>query len=182
MPPRVSLFLQKHNLPFWLAVLFFFFLFLRDNVSACQCSGPGATTCQAIGPQSAVFLGVVDSIEDPSFFGFLKVVSLRSSISFRDQYWMYSDQVTVVFTVEEWFSGQPQKTARLHINKFLGACGYEYHPGDLFFHKGERYLVYAATTTAFSLPTIAARHAARMTKTTRKSKTSAACIACLPPS
>lgn len=142
MPPHVCLFPQKHNLPFWLAVLFLF-LFLCDNVSACQCSGPGPTTCQAIGPQSAVFLGVVDSIETPSFFGFLKVVSLRSSISFRNQYWMYSDQVTVVFTVEEWFSGQPQKTARLHINKFLGACGYEYHPGDLFFHKGERYLVYA---------------------------------------
>ena len=63
---------------------------------------------------------------------------------FPNQYWMYSDKVTVVFTVEEWFSGEPQKTARLHINKFLGACGYEYHPGDLFFHKGERYLVYAA--------------------------------------
>ena len=144
MRPHVSLFPQKHSLPFWLAVLFLFFLFLRDNVSACQCSGPGPTTCQAIGPQSAVFLGVVDSIETPSFFGFLKVVSVRSSISFRNQYWMYSDKVTVVFTVEEWFSGQPQKTARLHINKFLGACGFEYHPGDLFFHKGERYLVYAA--------------------------------------
>jgi hypothetical protein len=140
VPPHVSLFPRKHSL---LAVLFLFFLFLRDDVWACQCSGPGPTTCQAIGPQSAVFLGVVDSIETPSFFGFLKVVSLRSSISFRDQYWMYSDKVTVVFTVEEWFSGRPQKTARLHINKFLGACGYEYHPGDLFFHKGERYLVYA---------------------------------------
>lgn len=142
MPPYVSLFPQKHGLFFWLAVLFFF-LSLSDIVSACQCSGPGPTPCQAIGPQSAVFLGVVESIETPSFLGFLKVVSLRSSISFREQYWMYSDKVTVVFTVEEWFSGQPQKTPRLHINKFLGACGYEYHPGDLFFHKGERYLVYA---------------------------------------
>jgi hypothetical protein len=85
----------------------------------------------------------VDSIETPSFLDFLKVASPRSSISFRDQYAMFSDNVTVVFTAEEWFSGQPQKTARLHINKFLGACGYEYHPGDLFFHKGERYLVYA---------------------------------------
>lgn len=113
-------------------------------MSACQCSGrPGPTPCQAIDPQSAVFLGVVDSIETPSFFGFLKVVSVRSSISFRDQYWIYSDKVTVVFKVEEWFSGQPQKTARLHINKSLGACGYEYHPGDIFFHKRERYLVYA---------------------------------------
>jgi Carboxypeptidase regulatory-like domain len=133
----------KRSLPFRLTMLFLFFFALHDNVYACQCSGPGPTPCQAIGPHSAVFLGVVDSIETPSFFGFLKGVSVRSSISFRDQYWMYSDQVTVVFTVEEWFSGQPQKTAHLHINKSLGACGYEYHPGDLFFHKGERYLVYA---------------------------------------
>jgi hypothetical protein len=73
-----------------------------------------------------------------------KVVNLRSSISLREQYAMFSDNVTVVFTVEEWFSGQPQKTARLHITRFLGACGYEYRPGDLFFHKGERYLVYAS--------------------------------------
>jgi len=85
----------------------------------------------------------VDSTETPSFFDFLKVVSVRSSISFRDQYARFSDNVTVVFTAEEWFSGQPEKTARLHITKFLGSCGYEYHPGDLFFHKGERYLVYA---------------------------------------
>jgi len=143
MLPHVSLIPQKHSLPFWLAVLFLFLLFLCDNASACQCSGPGPTTCQAIGPQSAVFLGVVDSIETPSFFGFLQVVSLRSPISFRDQYWTYSDKVTVVFTVEEWFSGQPQKTARLQVTRFLGACGYEFRPGDLFFHKGERYLVYA---------------------------------------
>ena len=143
MPPHVSRFPQKHSLPFWLAALFVFLLFPRDNVSACQCTRPGPTPCQAIGPQSAVFLGVVDSIETPSFVGFLKVVSVRSSISFRDQYWMYSDKVTVVFAVEEWFSGHPQKMARLQINKSLGACGYEYHPGDLFFHKGERYLVYA---------------------------------------
>ena len=143
MPLRVSLFPQKQSLPSWLAVLFLFLIFFPHNVSACQCSGARPTTCQAIGPQSAVFLGVVDAIETPSFFGFLKVVSLRSSISFRDQYWMYSDHVTVAFTVEEWFSGQPLKTARLHINRSLGACGYEYHPGDLFFHKGERYLVYA---------------------------------------
>lgn len=142
MPPYVSLFPQKHGLFFWLAVLFFF-LSVSDIVSACQCSGPGPTPCQAIGPQSAVFLGVVESIETPSLLGFLKVVSLRSSISFREQYWMYSDKVTIVFTVGEWFSGQPRKTPRLHINKFLGACGYEYRPGDLFFHKGERYLVYA---------------------------------------
>ena len=142
MPRYTSLFPQKRGLFFWLAVLFFF-LSLSDIVSACQCSGPGPTPCQAIGPQSAVFLGVVESIETPSFLGFLKVVSLRSSISFRQQYWMYSDTVTVVFTAEEWFSGQPQKTPRLHINKSLGACGYEYRQGDLFFHKGERYLVYA---------------------------------------
>jgi hypothetical protein len=143
VPPHVSRFRQKHSLPFWLTVLFFF-LFFHDSVSACQCSGPGPTPCQAIGPHSAVFLGVVDSIETPSFFGFLKVASVRSPISFREQYWMYADKVTVVFSVEEWFSGQPQKTSRLHINKFLGACGYEYKPGDLFFHKGERYLVYAS--------------------------------------
>ena len=137
------LFRQKYRLTFWLRVLSFFF-FLHDNVSACMCDGRGPTTCQAIGPHSAVFLGVVDSIETPSFFGFVREVRLRSPISFRNQYWMYSDEVTVVFNVEEWFSGQPQKTARLHINKFLGACGYEYRPGDLFFHKGERYLVYAS--------------------------------------
>jgi hypothetical protein len=113
-------------------------------MSACQCTGSGPTPCQAIGPHSAVFLGVVDSLETPSFFDFLNVVSVRSSISFRNQYAMFSDNVTVVFSVEEWFSGQPQKTARLHITKFLGSCGYEYHQGDLFFHKGERYLVYAS--------------------------------------
>jgi hypothetical protein len=146
VPQHVSLFRQKHSLPFWLTVLFlfFFFLFLHDDVSACQCGGPGPTPCQAIGPHSAVFLGVVDSIETPSFFDFLKVVSVRSSISLRNQYAMFSDNATVVFTVEEWFSGQPQKTARLHITRFLGSCGYEYHPDDLFFHKGERYLVYAS--------------------------------------
>lgn len=138
-----NLFRQKHGLTFWLRVFLFFFLFLHGNVSACTCDGRGPTTCQAIGPHSAVFLGTVDSIETPSFFGFVKEVKFRSPISFRNQYWMYSDEVTVVFNVEEWFSGKPQKTARLHINKFLGACGYEYHPGDLFFHKGERYLVYA---------------------------------------
>lgn len=143
MPPHVSLFRQKHSLSFRLAVLFLFLLFLNGNVSACQCGRPGPTTCQAIGPHSAVFLGAVNSIEIPSFFDFLKVVSLRSSVSFRDQYWEFTDNITVVFTVEEWFSGQPQKTARLHIRRFLGACGYEYKPGDLFFHKGERYLVYA---------------------------------------
>ena len=143
MPPHVLLCRKKTNLVFWLTALFLFLLFADGNVSACQCGSPGPTTCQAIGPHSAVFLGVVDSIETPSYFDFLKVVSLRSSVSVRDQYWEFSDRVTVVFTVEEWFSGQSQKTARLHINKFLGACGYEYHPGDLFFHKGERYLVYA---------------------------------------
>jgi hypothetical protein len=141
--PHVLLGRRKPSLVFWLTALFLFLLFANGNVSACQCSGPGPTTCQAIGPHSAVFVGVVDSIETPSYFGFLKVVSLRSSISVRNQYWEFSDKVTVVFTVEEWFSGQPQKTARLQINKFVGACGYEYHPGDLFFHKGERYLVYA---------------------------------------
>ena len=143
MAPHVSLFPRKQSLCFWLAVLFLFFSFLCDNVSACSCTGPGPTTCQAIGQQSAVFLGVVDSIETPSFLGFLKIVNFHSSISFRDQLSIYSDRVTVVFSVEEWFSGQPEKTARLQINKSLGACGYEYHPGDLFFHKGERYLVYA---------------------------------------
>lgn len=141
---HISLFRQKHGLPFQLIELLLFLFFLHDNLSACTCDGRGPTTCQAIGLHSAVFLGVADSIEIPSVFGFLKVVSLRSSMSFRNQYWMHSDRVTVVFRVEEWFSGQPQKTARLHINKFLGACGYEYIPGDLFFHKGERYLVYAS--------------------------------------
>ena len=142
MPSQLFLFRQKRSPAFWLA-LFLSLPFFQGNVSACTCDGRGPTTCQAIGPGSAVFLGVVDSIEAPSFFDFLKVASPRSSISFRDQYAMFSDKVTVVFTAEEWFSGQPQKTARLHINKFLGACGYEYHHGDLFFHKGERYLVYA---------------------------------------
>jgi hypothetical protein len=141
--PLVSLFRQKHTLPFWLAVLFLFSLFPHDNVSACQCSGPGPTPCQAIVPHSAVFIGRVDSIETPSFFAFLKSVSLRSSIPFREQYWAFSNNVTVVFTVEECFRGQPQKIGRLHITKFLGSCGYEYRPGDFFFHKGERYLDYA---------------------------------------
>ena len=143
MPPQVSPIARNHTFRFWLAPVFLVFLLLCDDVSACQCSGPGPTTCQAIGPHSAVFLGVADSIETPSFLGFLKFVRLHSPISFHDQYEMYSDRVTVVFTVEEWFSGQPRKTARLQINKFIGACGYEYHPGDLFFHKEERYLVYA---------------------------------------
>jgi Carboxypeptidase regulatory-like domain len=143
VPPHVLVYRKKSSPVFWFTTLFLFLLFANGNVSACQCGRPGPTTCQAIGPHSAVFLGVVDSIETPSYFDFLKVVSLRSSISFREQYWEFSDRVTIVFTAKEWFSGQPQKTARIHINKFLGACGYEYHPGDLFFHKGERYLVYA---------------------------------------
>ena len=138
-------FRQQHRLRDGPALLFLIscFLLINDSVAACMCSGPGPTPCQAIGPHSAVFLGVVDSFETPSILGFLQVVSVRSEVSFRDQYWNYSDEVTVVFNAEEWFSGQPQKTARLHINKFLGACGYEFHPGDLFFHKGQRYLVYA---------------------------------------
>src|SRR6267142_853795 len=117
VPPHVLLCRKKGSLVFWLTALFLFLLFANGNVSACQCSSSGPTTCQAIGPHSALFLGVVDSIETPSYFDFLKVVSFRSSISVRDQYWEFSDKVTVVFTVEEWFSGQPQKTARLHINK-----------------------------------------------------------------
>jgi hypothetical protein len=141
--PRVYFFQQKHTLSFWLTAFFFPLLLLSSNISACQCGSPGPTSCQAIGPSSTVFLGVVDSIEIPSYFDFLKVVSLRSPSSFREQYWEFADNVTVVFTVEEWFSGKPQKTVGLHIRKFLGACGYEYHPDDLFFHKGERYLVYA---------------------------------------
>lgn len=137
---------QKHGFTFWLAVLLLFIFSLNDHALACLCDETGPTTCQAIHSHAAVFLGVVESIETPSIFGFVKEVRIRSPISFRNQYSMYSDEVTVVFTVEEWFSGQPQKMARLHINKFLGACGYEYRPGDLFFHKGERYLVYASDT------------------------------------
>lgn len=143
MPQNLSLFRQRYGLFAWITAVFLFFFCFNPSASACACGGPGPTTCQAIGPHSAVFLGVVDSIETPSFFDFVKVVNLRSSIPFRSQYAIFSDNVTVVFTVEEWFSGQPQKTARLHITKSLGSCGYEYHPGDLFFHKGERYLVYA---------------------------------------
>jgi hypothetical protein len=126
-----------------LSVAFLFLFCLNLSTSACSCDGPGPTPCQAIGPHSTVFLGSVDSIETPSFYRFLSVASLRSPLSFRNQYTAFSNNVAVVFTVEEWFSGQPQKTARLYVTKSIGSCGYEFRPGDFFFRKGERYLVYA---------------------------------------
>lgn len=129
-------------LPARVAAVFLVFLAFHPAAQACSCSRI-PTSCQSIGPDSAILLGEVTSIESGSFFGFLKVAKFFSGPSLLEQYRWYSDRVTVVFNVEETFSGTPQKTARLHIGKYIGACGYEYRPGELFFKKSERYLVYA---------------------------------------
>ncbi len=47
------------------------------------------------------------------------------------------------FSVEQVFKGAPAHELSVRVTKFLGSCGFEYKPGELYFKKGEKYLVYA---------------------------------------
>jgi len=56
---------------------------------------------------------------------------------------MFRDEVIVNFSVEETYKGSSALELPVRVGKFGGSCGFEYKPGELYFKKGQKYLVYA---------------------------------------
>ena len=110
--------------------LLFWMAFGGRIVLACSCAGPGPVPCGELSPSSAVFVGTVQTIENPPP-DFDQVP--ESSVDMRtvDQ----SGYAHYHFRVDEEISG----TQTTDIDVFSGRGGADciYH-----FQKGEQYLVF----------------------------------------
>lgn len=89
-----------------------------------------------------IFLGTVESIENRPWSEFWPFIKQTQGFSWRQRYDVFRDEIIVNFSVNETFKGNTSKTTSVRINKFLGACGFEW-PEGLYFRKGAQYLVYA---------------------------------------
>jgi hypothetical protein len=116
---------------------------LVHAANACQCSGVLPSPCNSLSTSGVIFLGTVKSIENRPWSEFWAFSKAYSDMSWRDRLAMFRDEVIVNFSVEEMYKGDPARELPVRVTKFLGSCGFEYEPGELYFKKGEKYLVYA---------------------------------------
>jgi hypothetical protein len=113
------------------------------GANACQCSGVVPSPCNSLSHGGVIFLGTVRSIENRPWSEFWSFSKSFSGTSLRNRFAMFRDEVIVNFSVEEIYKGDPTRELSVRVGKFLGSCGFEYKPGELYFKKGEKYLVYA---------------------------------------
>jgi len=109
---------------------------------ACQCAESKRTPCNSLYGSGVIFLGTVESIQDRPWSEFWPFVKQTSGYTWRQRYAMFRDEIIINFSVQEVFKGAPSQKLSVRINKFPGACGFEW-PQGLYFRKGVQYLVYA---------------------------------------
>lgn len=110
-------------------------------VNACLCRSESQSPCNSLSTSGVIFLGTVKSIENRPWRELFS--NTYSGMSLRNRLAMFRDEVIVNFSVEEIYKGGPARELSVRVTKSLGSCGFEYKPGELYFKKGERYLVYA---------------------------------------
>lgn len=113
-----------------------------QSTQACQCSGT-VSPCDSLNRPYTVFLGTVESIRSGSLLEFIHFWSAHPEWSWSERLSTFEDILQVTFSVQESFTGTSAKQITVRINKYVGACGFEWKPGDLYFKKGQQYLVYA---------------------------------------
>ncbi len=116
---------------------------LVNAANACQCSGVLPSPCNSLSTPGVIFLGTVKSIENRPWSEFWSFSKTYSGASLRDRLAIFRDEVIVNFSVEETYKGSPARELSVRVGKFGGSCGFEYKPGELYFKRGEKYLVYA---------------------------------------
>jgi hypothetical protein len=114
-----------------------------NAANACQCSGVLPSPCNSLSSPGVIFLGIVTSIENRPWREFWSFSKAYSGMSLRDRVAIFRDEVIVNFSVVEIYKGNPARELSVRVGKFGGSCGFEYKPGELYFKKGEKYLVYA---------------------------------------
>jgi hypothetical protein len=110
---------------------------------ACQCGGVLPSPCNSLSTSGVIFLGTVTSIENRPWTEFWSFSKAYSGMSLSNRLAMFRDEVVVNFSIEEIYKGDPALELSVRVGKFGGSCGFEYKPGELYFKKGKRYLVYA---------------------------------------
>lgn len=112
--------------------------------NTCQCGiSVEQSPCNSLSTDGVVFLGTVTSIESRPWAEFWSFSKTYSGLSLKQRYSIFRDEVVVNFAVQEVFKGAPAQKLSIRVTKFLGSCGFEYKPGELYFKKGDQYLVYA---------------------------------------
>ena len=111
--------------------------------NACQCSAVLPSPCNSLSNPGVIFLGTVQSIENRPWGEFWSFSKSYSGMSLSSRLAMFRDEVIVNFSVDEIYKGDPARELSVRVGKFGGSCGFEYKPGELYFKKGEKYLVYA---------------------------------------
>jgi hypothetical protein len=113
--------------------------------TACQCGVGEATPCASLSNYGAILVGTVQSVDNRPLTEFPRFSKTHSGWSWREQYRMFKDEVVINFSVQEVFKGTHSSQIAVRVTKFLGSCGFEYKPGELYFQKGKQYLVYAGS-------------------------------------
>jgi hypothetical protein len=113
-----------------------------QSAQACLCGGT-RSPCDSLNGDSTIFLGTVESIRGGSFLEFIRFWKAHPEWSWKERLGIFEDILQVTFSVQESYKGSSAKEITIRINKFVGACGFEWKKGDLYFKKGEQYLVYA---------------------------------------
>jgi len=116
---------------------------LIHAANACQCSKVAESPCNSLSTSDVIFLGRVTAIENRPWSEFWSFSKTYSGTSLRNRLAMFRDEVIVNFSAEEIYKGSPVRQLSVRVGKFGGSCGFEYKPGELYFRKGEKYLVYA---------------------------------------
>ena len=116
---------------------------LVQTANACQCDSIPQTACNSLSTPGVIFLGTVRSVDNRPWTEFWSFSKAYSGMPLKDRLAMFRDEVIVNFSVEEIYKGDPARELSVRVTKFLGTCGFEYKPGELYFKKGEKYLVYA---------------------------------------
>ena len=116
---------------------------LVHPANACTCAGVVPSPCNSLSNPGVIFVGTVKSIENRPWSEFWSFSKRYSGMSLRNRVAVFRDEVIVNFSVDESYKGDPVRELPIRVTKFLGSCGFEYRPGELYFKKGEKYLVYA---------------------------------------
>ena len=127
-------------------------LLASELASACQCGGGNVSSCTSLSlGYGVVFVGTVQSIESAPITDLVKIEKSSPAfapigpthLSLRERYRAYKDVVILNFAVQESFKGVHSPKIAIRVGRFAGSCGFETKPGELYFKKGEKYLVYA---------------------------------------
>lgn len=120
------------------------FAALVHAANACQCDkSVPQSPCNSLSTSAVIFLGTVRSIDNRPWTEFWSFSKTYSGTPLRNRLAVFRDEVIVNFSVEEIFRGDSARDLSVRVTKFGGSCGFEFTPGELYFKKGEKYLVYA---------------------------------------